>query len=475
MDYPFTLRCTHPITFRTIYGETVEVPCRRCAACINSKASRISLLCNLEAQQHKFCYFVTLTFDRHNVPMIPYDYDYESQTITFFSKDTGEVLFSLPLSRKEYKVILQKFAKSSYFPEGYFPFNEPRYFQLFMKRLRKQLSKYSDEKIRYFCVSEYGPQTLRPHFHVLLFFDTPQLSQVLRQSLYKAWTLGTVDVSLSRGHCASYVSSYVNSIVCLPSLFTSQPFKTFTLKSRFFGFRDLVHVADEIRSAPLSEFFEKRITIDDRSFPLYSFPAIKRTLFPKCVGYGHHDSQFIRVLYTVYDTFSQFLHNGNVNYISQCILDFFRDGTHVTFLKHPDLYSFLTWFSKEFIHSDLWYINSEQYDHVLERLSSILYTSKHFCCNLCSCNPLFYSHYIDKIYEFYDTVESQALYSQYTKIEDYFANNPYSDSVFALWFSFDEDTASNLQSVKDYEANQYELLTNRIKHKAFNDIYMFND
>lgn len=475
MDYPFTLKCTHPITVKTPYGDTVEVPCGRCAACINSKASRLSLLCNLEAQQHMFCYFVTLTFDRDNVPMVPYDYDFEAQVITFFSKDTGETLFSFPLSFKEYNTILKKFGKSSYFPQGYFPYNEPRYFQLFMKRLRKQLNKYSNEKIRYFCVSEYGPQTLRPHFHCLLFFDSPELSKNLQQALHSSWQLGSVDYSLSRGHCASYVSNYVNSLVCLPSLFKTNPFKTFTLKSRFFGFRDYVLCANEVRSLPLSEFFTKTITVNDRTFQVASFPAIKRTFFPKCIGYGRHDSQFTTILYTVYDLFSKVLHNGNVGFISQCILQYYRDFSHPNFALNPKIFDFLEWFRKEFVASDIFYLSSDQYQLIEQRLCSLLYFSKHFCCNLCSCNSSFYVPYINKIKEFYKRTEYDSLTSQFSKIEDYFNINSFDTSVYSLWYNFDEDIACNLDVVKEYEIKQLELLSNRIKHKEFNDIYMFNN
>ncbi len=42
----------------------------------------------------------------------------------------------------------------------------PREFQLFMKRLRKEVAP---EKVRFFAVGEYGGRTLRPHYHAALF------------------------------------------------------------------------------------------------------------------------------------------------------------------------------------------------------------------------------------------------------------------------------------------------------------------
>lgn len=96
-----------------------------------------------------------------------------------------------------------------------------RDFELFMKRLRSNLKqqKLPYEELRYYCVSEYGPQTLRPHWHLLLFFDSPQLTQAIRENVRKAWSYGNCDVSLSRGAAASYVASYVNSVATIPHLY----------------------------------------------------------------------------------------------------------------------------------------------------------------------------------------------------------------------------------------------------------------
>lgn len=96
-----------------------------------------------------------------------------------------------------------------------------RDFELFMKRLRSNLNqqKLPYEELRYYCVSEYGPQTLRPHWHLLLFFDSPQLTQAIRENVRKAWSYGNCDVSLSRGAAASYVASYVNSVATIPYLY----------------------------------------------------------------------------------------------------------------------------------------------------------------------------------------------------------------------------------------------------------------
>ena len=84
--------------------------------------------------------------------------------------------------------------------------------QNYIKRLRKHLSKYTNEKISFYAVGEYGPVHFRPHFHLLLFFNSEEISEVIRECHFKSWKLGRSDIQRSNGGCASYVASYVNSL-----------------------------------------------------------------------------------------------------------------------------------------------------------------------------------------------------------------------------------------------------------------------
>lgn len=72
--------------------------------------------------------------------------------------------------------------------------------QKWFKRVRK-----AGYRIRYFAVGEYGEQTMRPHFHVLLFGYVPE--DVIRST----WSLGQVHIGqisyASCGYCTKYVIS----------------------------------------------------------------------------------------------------------------------------------------------------------------------------------------------------------------------------------------------------------------------------
>ncbi len=107
----------------------IEVPCGQCIGCRLEYSRQWANRCMLELQYHDSAYFVTLTYDDAHVPKSYYG-----------DPDTGEVLTSLTLFKKD--------------------------FQDFMKRLRKA---HPDDKIRYFMAGEYGSRTFRPHYHAILF------------------------------------------------------------------------------------------------------------------------------------------------------------------------------------------------------------------------------------------------------------------------------------------------------------------
>lgn len=105
------------------------------------------------------------------------------------------------------------------YDEDHFPENasvDPRVMQLLMKRLRKQY----DRKIRYFGVGEYGDETMRPHYHAIL-FNHPNCLR--GRSVYtqrdreccaictrvrKIWGLGQVHLTAVSVQSAAYVASY---------------------------------------------------------------------------------------------------------------------------------------------------------------------------------------------------------------------------------------------------------------------------
>lgn len=121
--------CIDRLSAFRVLTHFVEIPCGRCIGCRLERSRQWANRCLLELQYHDSAYFVTLTYNDGHVPVSYYG-----------QSDTGECQPSLTLKKRD--------------------------FQLFMKRLRKA---FPDDKIRFFACGEYGPQTFRPHYHVILF------------------------------------------------------------------------------------------------------------------------------------------------------------------------------------------------------------------------------------------------------------------------------------------------------------------
>lgn len=83
--------------------------------------------------------------------------------------------------------------------------------QKFFKRLRKDLGKRDDfdeaKPFRYYLVSEYGPQTLRPHYHGI-FFNLPRDYGDTLSLIHSNWQKGFVSVYPVLPAMINYVTKY---------------------------------------------------------------------------------------------------------------------------------------------------------------------------------------------------------------------------------------------------------------------------
>ncbi len=122
------------ITSKYALTEFVEIPCGQCIECRLQRSRRWADRCMLELGYHESSYFLTLTYDNEHIPKNP-----------LIDYDTGEIYAeNATLVKKD--------------------------LQDFMKRLRRAYEyKGYDNKLRFFACGEYGSQTLRPHFHIIVF------------------------------------------------------------------------------------------------------------------------------------------------------------------------------------------------------------------------------------------------------------------------------------------------------------------
>lgn len=251
-------RCQNPRTVVNKYThEPVLVSCGSCPSCILRRSGIQTNLLTTYSAQFRYVYFVTLTYapcflptlevsivetctdDIADVSCFPNINDLDASdpnTYLFgfrsvprsasvkLKNSTVKRTFNDPEVRFTYgmkpKELLSILGKIKHHIPNRIPYICNRDLDLFLKRLR---SYYPDEKLRYYAVSEYGPTSFRPHWHLLLFSNSERFSQTVCENVSKAWSYGRCDASLSRGFAAPYVASYVNSFVALPDFYVQMP------------------------------------------------------------------------------------------------------------------------------------------------------------------------------------------------------------------------------------------------------------
>lgn len=380
--------CQHRSFITNRYtGQRIAVDCGQCDYCIYKRAQKASMRVKTAGSAFRYSYFVTLTYDNEHVPLmkcdalhseyedalsisgdkvfgyerhsyIPVsDYQPEDSSLLrhiFFTQVQGTVPFDREI--KEYvpvkdnwflsmdaiRSFIQKTQSvdNSVYPaaEKYglgnlIPFLNYVDVQNYIKRLRKHLktSLGSYESLHFYAVGEYGPVHFRPHYHILLFTNSKQISKVLRQCHNKSWKLGRSDFQIARGGAASYVASYINSFSAAPLLYKScRAFKPRQRAS--LGFFEKGEVFEE--GEDIYHAIEQRIdsVINGR---IYNFNGISvkstppmsyiRTLLPRFSSACREDAVAIaRIIRAVASAPQRIARFGIIAYDSDSILSIAR-------------------------------------------------------------------------------------------------------------------------------------------------------
>lgn len=158
----------------------LSIPCGQCIGCRLEQSRQWATRVSLENQLHDKSIFCTLTYDDEH---LPYKVDAE----------TGEMVPTL----------------------------KPIHFTNFMKLLRFNIEKYypNNGKIRFFGCGEYGFETKRPHYHIIIFgfepvdkkrYKTTFTGHTLYNSdfLEKCWKFGFINFGNVTFESAAYVARY---------------------------------------------------------------------------------------------------------------------------------------------------------------------------------------------------------------------------------------------------------------------------
>lgn len=224
-------------------GVTQYLPCGKCEVCIHNKVTKIRLRVSVQKLVSKYCYFTTLTYNNLYLPKMKlvhdggedYHFHVFPRFVTcyrgsqarhgaydiFFKCDPalvseyyGRACLMYGYNYKQHKFYVRNTNLKDVF--GCICHDD---FACFVKRLKYYIYKLTGnyEKIHYYVVSEYGPWTFRPHFHIIFCFDSDLLAENFVRLVRESWKLGDTDTSADNGQSCDYVARYVNSYSRLPS------------------------------------------------------------------------------------------------------------------------------------------------------------------------------------------------------------------------------------------------------------------
>lgn len=390
--------CQHRSFITNRYtGARIAVDCGQCDYCIHKRAQKASMRVKTAGSAFKYSYFVTLTYDNEHIPLMNCEvlhseyedalsisgdkvFGYERHSYIpvseyqpedssrlrhiFFTQVQGTVPFDREI--KEYVPVkdnwflsmdaIRSFIRktqavdNSEYPvtETYglgnlIPFLNYVDVQNYIKRLRKYLyqSLGSYETLHFYAVGEYGPVHFRPHYHILLFTNSKEVSEVLRLCHDKSWSLGRSDFQVARGGASSYVASYVNSLSAAPLLYKScRAFKPrqraslgfFEKGEVFEEGEDVYHAIEQKLDSVINGRVYNFNGISVKSTPPMSYI---RTLLPRFSSACHDDAVAIaRIIRAVADAPKRIARFGIIDYDSGFILSIVRAYYQYLTLNH---------------------------------------------------------------------------------------------------------------------------------------------
>lgn len=448
--------CLRPIKIN-VNGKLMFLPCRKCAACLNNRSSRLARLMQLEAQQREVTLFVTLTYAPEHLPMM---YISSAEMVTTCARNE-RLNYEYRDSISDEIVTYSIYDKISLLQDkceldgGLIPYLRKTDLQKFFKRLKYYATKSNiQDSYSYFACGEYGPKHFRPHYHILL-HTTRQNLQSLINAIHNAWKFGRIDYSLDRGQTANYISTYTTSSADIPRLYQNKEIRPFFVHTIHYGLFNYIpktlHIIDNPKSYVTLPFQSSDTTMEIRPWSSFSF-----AFFPKIPHYKELlgcAPYLLRTLYSLYASKPETL--DMKDYTKHLMFEYlaFNDGlfncierqTGITFTE-PSVYKTLQ-VSKYVL------TKCEQYNISL-------------------------SYYLQQIEEYYRCYEEQTLKEWYKVREQLTSEEQllcYDDSydgfidIDGFYMSLDTietDYTPELEILYDHLANKY---YNLVKHKEQND------
>ena len=296
-------RCNNPIPVVGRHGVTL-VGCHSCIQCRVAAQEHLCKILEVEASKHKYVEFLTLTYDDLHLPYIDTSFQYPfgyavripNRVIKKYNRKTNSFYYVEDKISKSFRLTDFSTIDTASMLRDYYARIDKYYSRFpsrsrgirnnsvvpilwyddirkYIGRLRKWFLKEYDEKIRYYTICEYGTQSFRPHYHILLFHDSPRaradfrIVRTLPQStkdnpreicvkldLAELWVFGDTTTKVTDGNMQEYVSKYLTQHSDFPRVLGKFPQKSF--HSILLGSKN----RDEVRELLTARDFETLTT-----------------------------------------------------------------------------------------------------------------------------------------------------------------------------------------------------------------------
>lgn len=498
-NYPF-IKCLNPRKIVNPYTrEQIIVECGCCPACSLRKSSLSAMKVKLESLSRKYNMFITLTYNNISLPKMMIF------SINRFKDDCDEIVdnghpFALvDITQRlgtqgtilgytdNYTFVTETLSKKVELPKKILPHLSKYDAQLFIKRLRKNIYTYFTKQgkdvpeIRYYLVGEYGPVHFRPHYHVILWFESDELYKVIRQILYKSWQFGRIDCQKSQGKCSDYVAKYLTSAVSLPEVFRGKQMRPFAIHSAHLGEKILTLPREEIYEAPFESVIRRSIPNFSTDSDVIMWRSLKTFYFPKCKGYTQKSKHERLYAYSLYVKNYKWTKETSISTQTRIVVSallmrhYHHDMSDLMYNYDDDL---LDYYQKSSMFDPSIYENKHQtfeehINDVYRRIYMEIRLSKHFHTFVCKGFINLYSSMYDKIVNFWNDNELYTLNTNLKSMQDFYDSDWFSDdSDFDYFYINRGFDAERYKSTNFYNMFK-ELSTNRlrdsVKHKKLND------
>ena len=313
--------------------------CGKCPYCLSLRSNELASRCFNECKQHLYSLFFTLTLDNEHIPYIVKGrnwYYLANRTVKSIDGVSTPIVHVSEMDIPQDKRIETSYGLVDI--EAFGVVHLPD-IQKFKKRLRinisRKLNNYDpitesadyqrrerELDVRIFINPEYGPTTLRPHYHGILWTDCkevadmcldPEKGKPVRGSdpylwhglIYKSWKMCAperIDVQHVVKSAPNYVSQYVASSYSLPSVLLSKPFRPKVLASKNPVIGSYKTDFETIKDIFFNGIVELPTFVDGEAEPMY-LPVPYSTYiryFPKCQAFSFQTSYGKLQLYEKY-------------------------------------------------------------------------------------------------------------------------------------------------------------------------------